>query len=84
MVLFPPFKIYFQESILGKCNVVCTSEDRRNPKPSETELKRADFLFKCTFDVDRCVIDDKFPHKIDGAEGKLSISCISLSSIFID
>lgn len=62
------FNINLLESILGKCNVVCTSEDRRNPKPSETELKRADFLFKCTFDVDRCVIDDKFPDKIDGAE----------------
>lgn len=62
------FNINLLESILGKCNVVCTSEDRRNPKPSETELKRADFLFKCTFDVDRCVINDKFPDKIDGAE----------------
>ncbi|RHN76461.1 putative BAH domain-containing protein [Medicago truncatula] len=56
------------ESILGKCCIVCSSEDKRNPKPSETELKRADFFFKCTFDVDRLVIDDKFPDKIDGIE----------------
>ncbi|XP_045806727.1 protein ANTI-SILENCING 1 [Trifolium pratense] len=56
------------DSIIGKCNVVCTSEDKRNPKPSETELKRADFVFKCTFDVDRLVINDKFPDKIDGIE----------------
>ncbi|WJX74838.1 hypothetical protein P8452_58446 [Trifolium repens] len=56
------------ESIIGKCSVVCTSEDKRNPKPSETELKRADFFFKCTFNVDRLVIDDKFPDKIDGIE----------------
>ncbi|PNY11534.1 nucleic acid binding protein [Trifolium pratense] len=56
------------ESIIGKCSVVCTSEDKRNPKPSEKELKRADFFFKCTFDVDRRVIDDKFADKIDGIE----------------
>ncbi|KAK2353946.1 protein ANTI-SILENCING [Trifolium repens] len=56
------------ESIIGKCSVVCTSEDKRNRKPSEKELKRADFFFKCTFDVDRCVIDEKFADKIEGIE----------------
>ncbi|KAL5056883.1 hypothetical protein RYX36_028487 [Vicia faba] len=56
------------ESIIGKCSVVCTSEDKRNPKPSETERKKADFYFKCTFNVDRCVIDDKFPDTINGIE----------------
>ncbi|GAU25125.1 hypothetical protein TSUD_362950 [Trifolium subterraneum] len=56
------------ESIIGKCRVVCTSNDKRNPKPSEKELVRADFFFKCTFDVDRRVIDDKFADKIDGIE----------------
>ncbi|XP_050884393.1 protein ANTI-SILENCING 1 isoform X2 [Lathyrus oleraceus] len=56
------------ESIIGKCSVVCTSEDRRNPKPSETERKKADFYFKCTFNVDRCAIDDKFPDTINGIE----------------
>jgi hypothetical protein len=75
-------KLFFQESIIGKCSVVCTSEDKRNPKPSETELKRADFFFKCTFNVDRLVIDDKFPDKIDGIEGQLFMSCISLPAIF--
>ncbi|GAU11054.1 hypothetical protein TSUD_113470 [Trifolium subterraneum] len=44
------------------------AEDKRNPKPSETELKRADFVFKCTFNVDRLAIDDKFPDKVDGIE----------------
>ncbi|KAK2407271.1 protein ANTI-SILENCING [Trifolium repens] len=56
------------ESIIGKCSVVCTSEDKRNPKPSEIELKRADFFFKCTFDVERRVIDEKFADKIEGIE----------------
>lgn len=83
MVLFPPFKICFQESILGKCCIVCSSEDKRNPKPSETELKRANFFFKCTFDVDRLVIDDKFPDKIDGIEGQLFMFCTSLPAIFM-
>lgn len=75
-MLFCPFKILFQESIIGKCSVVCTSEDKRNPKPSETERKKADFYFKCTFNVDRCAIDDKFPDTINGIEGQLSMFCI--------
>jgi len=82
-VLFHPFKFCFQESVIGKCSVVCVSEDKRNPKPSEPELKRADFFFKCTFDVDRPVIDHKFPDKIDGVEGQLLMSCISLPAIFM-
>ncbi|RDX90601.1 Protein ANTI-SILENCING 1, partial [Mucuna pruriens] len=58
----------FLESIIGKCNVVCTSKDKRNPKPSETELKKADFFFNCTFDVVKHVINDKFPNEIDGVK----------------
>ncbi|XP_058751837.1 protein ANTI-SILENCING 1-like [Vicia villosa] len=56
------------ESIIGKCSVVCTSEDKRNPKLSEIERKKADFYFKCTFNVDRCAIEDKFPDTINGIE----------------
>ncbi|MED6120513.1 hypothetical protein PIB30_021375 [Stylosanthes scabra] len=56
------------ESIMGKCNVVCTSKDKRNPEPSETELKTADFTFNCAFDVGRRAILDTFPDVIDGIE----------------
>ncbi|CAL0322015.1 unnamed protein product [Lupinus luteus] len=58
--------VNFLASIVGKCNVVCTSKDKRNPEPSKTELNMADFFFNHTFDVRRHVIDDKFPNEIDG------------------
>ncbi|KAJ1433862.1 hypothetical protein SESBI_05699, partial [Sesbania bispinosa] len=54
------------ESIIGKCNVVCTSKDSRNPQPSEIELKNGDFFFKCTFDVGSHLIVDKFGDEIEG------------------
>nr|KYP59583.1 hypothetical protein KK1_015019 [Cajanus cajan] len=56
------------ESILGKCKIVCTSKDERNPKPLDTDLKKADYFFKCTFDVASRVIMDKFPKEIDGVK----------------
>ncbi|XP_052726899.1 protein ANTI-SILENCING 1 [Vigna angularis] len=61
--------VNYLESIIGKCNVVCTSKDKRNPKPSETELNKADYFFSCTFDVGRRVIIDKFTNEIDGVKG---------------
>ncbi|CAJ1955138.1 unnamed protein product, partial [Sphenostylis stenocarpa] len=60
--------INYLESIIGKCSVVCTSKDNRNPKPSETELKKTDYFFSCTFDVLRRVIIDKFTNEIDGVK----------------
>ncbi|KAG4961597.1 hypothetical protein JHK87_038230 [Glycine soja] len=54
------------ESIIRKCSVICTSKDKRNPKPSEIELKKADYFFNCTFDVVRGVIIDQFTNEIDG------------------
>lgn len=60
--------VNFLESIIGKCSVVCTSKDKRNSKPSETELKKADYFFKCTFDVVRRVIIDQFANEIDGVK----------------
>ncbi|KAG2371050.1 Protein ANTI-SILENCING 1 [Vigna angularis] len=60
--------VNYLESIIGKCNVVCTSKDKRNPKPSETELNKADYFFSCTFDVGRRVIIDKFTNEIDGVK----------------
>ncbi|KAI4355705.1 hypothetical protein L6164_004454 [Bauhinia variegata] len=54
------------ETIVGKCSVVCSSNDKRNPEPSESELKKADYFFNCTFNVGRLKIVDKFPDEIDG------------------
>ncbi|XP_057450653.1 protein ANTI-SILENCING 1 isoform X2 [Lotus japonicus] len=55
-------------AIIGKCNVVCTSKDRRNPEPSDTDLKKADYFFDHTFDVGKLELVDKFADKIDGIE----------------
>ncbi|XP_027343446.1 protein ANTI-SILENCING 1 [Abrus precatorius] len=59
------------EAILGNCSIVCTSKDKRNPEPSETELKMANYFFSYTFDVDRRVISDKFPDVIGGVKVEL-------------
>uniref|UniRef100_A0A164XCT6 BAH domain-containing protein n=1 Tax=Daucus carota subsp. sativus TaxID=79200 RepID=A0A164XCT6_DAUCS len=60
------FNINPLESICGKCNVICTSYDRRNPQVSEEELKIADFTFFRTFDVGNCKISDEFTDLIAG------------------
>ncbi|KVH89964.1 Bromo adjacent homology (BAH) domain-containing protein, partial [Cynara cardunculus var. scolymus] len=54
------------EAIAGQCNVVCVSKDRRNPQPSDEELKVADFIFYRTFDVQSCSILDKMEEKVGG------------------
>lgn len=54
------------ENIAGKCTVVCGSNDRRNPRASEAELRTTDFIFYRTFDVGKQEILDTFPVKIDG------------------
>ncbi|KAI3803441.1 hypothetical protein L1987_31592 [Smallanthus sonchifolius] len=56
------------ETICGKCNVVCTSKDERNPKASMEELKMSDYVFYRTFDVETCRLSEKFPDKIAGVE----------------
>ncbi|KAK1282888.1 hypothetical protein QJS10_CPB22g00359 [Acorus calamus] len=56
------------EAIAGKCNVLCTSIDRRNPQPSEEELKKADYIFYRTFDVETYSISDKIGDSIAGIE----------------
>ncbi|KAJ8751744.1 hypothetical protein K2173_025922 [Erythroxylum novogranatense] len=62
------------EAIAGKCNVVCTSKDPRNPQPTDEELRNADFIFYRTFDVGRCEISDKIDDKIAGVEVKLLLN----------
>ncbi|XVE52151.1 hypothetical protein DITRI_Ditri02bG0099300 [Diplodiscus trichospermus] len=57
-----------QESIGGKCNVVCTSNDSRNPQASEADLRRADYFFCCHFDVGQLAIFDIFPDMVDGVK----------------
>ncbi|KAL4589131.1 hypothetical protein LXL04_002033 [Taraxacum kok-saghyz] len=56
------------EAIAGKCNVVCTSNDKRNPKPSIEEVKWCDYVFYRTFDVEKCVLSETFPDKIAEVE----------------
>nr|XP_004305314.2 PREDICTED: uncharacterized protein LOC101302286 [Fragaria vesca subsp. vesca]XP_011466730.1 PREDICTED: uncharacterized protein LOC101302286 [Fragaria vesca subsp. vesca]XP_011466731.1 PREDICTED: uncharacterized protein LOC101302286 [Fragaria vesca subsp. vesca] len=54
------------EAIVGKCNVVCLSKNPRNPRPSEEELRMANYIFRRTFDVDTHKILPKFPDQICG------------------
>ncbi|KAL0010581.1 hypothetical protein SO802_005689 [Lithocarpus litseifolius] len=54
------------EVIVGKCSVVCTSKDERNPHASKIELKWADYFFYRTVDVEKRVISEKFNYEIDG------------------
>ncbi|XP_042032799.1 protein ANTI-SILENCING 1-like isoform X1 [Salvia splendens] len=56
------------EAIAGKCSVICTSADSRNPQPSVKELQMADYVFYRIFDVKSCTISDKFDDKVGGLE----------------
>ncbi|CAJ1973852.1 unnamed protein product [Sphenostylis stenocarpa] len=58
------------EAIAGKCNVVCTSKDSRNPYPSDEEVQMAEFVFYRFFDVGKRTILDKIDDKIAGIEVK--------------
>lgn len=62
------------EAISGKCNVVCTSKDERNPQPSSEELEKADYIFYRTFDVAKCTISDKIDDKIAGVDAKFLLN----------
>ncbi|KAH6820028.1 hypothetical protein C2S53_012896 [Perilla frutescens var. hirtella] len=56
------------DAILGKCNVVCSSKDKRNPQPTEEELRMADYIFYRSFDVGTRIISEEFPSSIAGVE----------------
>ncbi|KAI9378110.1 hypothetical protein POPTR_018G036500v4 [Populus trichocarpa] len=62
------------EAIAGKCNVVCSSKDSRNPLPSDEELQEADFVFYRAFDVGNCRILDMIDEKIAGIEVKFLLN----------
>ncbi|KAK7820992.1 protein anti-silencing 1, partial [Quercus suber] len=66
------------EAISGKCNVVCTSKDSRNPQPSDEELRAADFIFCRAFDVGNRRILDKIEEKVAGIEVKFIFNRIDL------
>ncbi|KAJ6797692.1 protein ANTI-SILENCING 1-like isoform X1 [Iris pallida] len=68
------FNINILESIGGKCSVICTSKDKRNPQPSKEAIESADYIFCCTFDVGTCTISDKISDKIAGVEVKFLLN----------
>ncbi|EOA32807.1 hypothetical protein CARUB_v10016118mg, partial [Capsella rubella] len=54
------------ETIMGKCNVVCISKDRRNPPPERNELRKANYVFSRTFDTRLKIISKIFADAIAG------------------
>lgn len=67
------FCISNQEVLAGKCNVLCISNDSRNPQPSDEALKKADFVFCRTFDVGKQEVCSEICDKIAGVEGLSSL-----------
>ncbi|KAL4029683.1 hypothetical protein IC575_007903 [Cucumis melo] len=62
------------EVLAGKCNVLCISNDSRNPQPSDEALKKADFVFCRTFDVGKQEVCSEICDKIAGVEVKLLLN----------
>ncbi|OMO54237.1 hypothetical protein CCACVL1_27942 [Corchorus capsularis] len=56
------------EAISGKCSVVCTSKDSRNPQASKADLKWADYFFCRHFDVGKLAILDVLPDVVEGVK----------------
>ncbi|CAH2053615.1 unnamed protein product, partial [Thlaspi arvense] len=54
------------DAIIGKCNVVCVSDDPRNPRPAKSELRNAQYIFSRTFDTRRKIISQDFADAIAG------------------
>uniref|UniRef100_A0A1J3GBR0 BAH domain-containing protein n=1 Tax=Noccaea caerulescens TaxID=107243 RepID=A0A1J3GBR0_NOCCA len=52
------------EAICGKCSVLCISKDKRNPQPTDEDVKSADFVFRRAFDVGSCKVVDTIDDKI--------------------
>ena len=82
MVIVFFFSLSLQEVIVRKCNVVCTSKDKRNPQPSDRELKMADYIFYRTFDVGTLSISDKIENRtaaIDGMQISVATTLVVLN-----
>ncbi|CAN6810719.1 unnamed protein product [Brassica oleracea] len=56
------------EAICGKCSVVCISKDKRNPQPTDEEIKSADFVFCRAFDVGNSKVVDTIDDSIAGVD----------------
>ncbi|RID68291.1 hypothetical protein BRARA_C00461 [Brassica rapa] len=56
------------EAICGKCSVVCISKDKRNPQPTDEEIKSADFVFRRAFDVGSSRVLDTIDDKVAGVD----------------
>ncbi|CAH8391429.1 unnamed protein product [Eruca vesicaria subsp. sativa] len=56
------------EAICGKCSVLCISKDKRNPQPTDEEIKSADFVFRRAFDVGSSKVLDTIDDKIAGVD----------------
>ncbi|XP_019102052.1 PREDICTED: protein ANTI-SILENCING 1-like [Camelina sativa] len=54
------------ETILGKCKIKCISEDRRNPQPESSDLRRAKYVFSHTFDTRLKILSNVFADAIAG------------------
>ncbi|KAK9666295.1 hypothetical protein RND81_14G175100 [Saponaria officinalis] len=53
------------EAIIGKCNVICTSKDRRVPLQSKSDIEKADYFFSHAFDVGTRKLLRNLPDTID-------------------
>ncbi|KAL0926327.1 hypothetical protein M5K25_002545 [Dendrobium thyrsiflorum] len=58
------------EAIAGKCCVICTLRDERNPQPSSIAIEKANFIFSRFFDVGSCTVLETPPEAIAGVELK--------------
>ncbi|CAN8299260.1 unnamed protein product [Cochlearia groenlandica] len=58
------------EAIGGKCSVLCISQDKRNPQPTEEEINATDFVFRRAFDVGSHRVVDTIDDKIAGVDAK--------------
>ena len=74
IIYFHIFSVSNQEVIAGKCSVLCSSNDSRNPQPSDEALKKADFVFCRTFDVGKLEVCNEICEKIAGVEGLIQFS----------
>jgi hypothetical protein len=61
----------YQESIAGKCNIVCISKDSRNPQLSDKAIWSAPFVFYRYFDVGqrKIVEEEEVDEKSVGIDG---------------
>ncbi|KAJ1688207.1 hypothetical protein LUZ63_019597 [Rhynchospora breviuscula] len=62
------------EAIAGKCRVICTLKDAKNPQPSQADVERADHVFCKLFDVGRRTLTGKLPATIGSLKTELFLN----------